>query len=145
MKKATFFSTISTQLSTHTVLGANLRRAYEIHNRLLAQQSLSVVGSCLLEAENHFKGKNVSVALARDYLEDAVAIADVLLDTDILATDEKKLLAKVYGEYADFLKQTTSSTHYPIVRKYIDKSLALDPENQLAKESDSDLSYNFKI
>lgn len=148
MKKFAFFSTLSNQLNIHTAMGANLREIYNASYQLLTSQSLSVLDSCLLEAKNNFKGEKASVALARDYLEDAVTIADVLLENDekngVLNSDGKKLLSKVYGEYADFLRQTTSSTCYDTVRKYVDKSLMLDPANQLAKETDAELSYNFK-
>ncbi len=108
-----------------------------------------MLSSCLFEADNNMKGKKVSVSLEIDYLEDAVIIADTLLENNdkngVLNSDGKKLLAKVYSEYANFLRQTASSTYYDTVREYVDKSLMLDPVNQLAKETDSDLNYNFKI
>lgn len=149
MKKFALFSTLAHELTVHTPIAARLNDSIEASTKLLTKELFTVLNSCLLEAETNLKGTKISVGLARDYLEDAVNIADNLLENDksnsILDPDGKKILSRVYGNYADFLRQTTSSTHYANVRRYVDKSLMLDPSNQLAKETDSDISYNYKI
>lgn len=80
---------------------------------------------------------------ALESFESAVKLADQLLEQNHLSlpTEHKQVLSNVYSQYALAINNY-GTYHLPLAKEAIQKSIKLNPENEMAKSLFIDLNFD---